>query len=293
MIRFRTLLDCFSKSAVNTVNHDGIEHAGYLAFLLLLSLFPFLVLLVALAGFVGEGEAGVKFIEFIFSSLPSHMVQAIKPRVDEITSGPPTGLLSVAILGAIWTASSAVEGYRTVLNRAYHVATPPAYVLRRLLSILQLLIFTFVILMAMIIIIFTPIVLDKIELLLGFKFITQDTINWSNGVFAFSLLLMLAMVCNLYYGLPNVKQSMISVLPGAVLTVALWMGAAKLLTTYVSEFQQVSLIYGSLGGIIAALLFFYVINVIFIFGAEFNFLLKKAMGERIIEREAATKSKGE
>ena len=293
MIAIRDIASSLYKAGVNTVQHDGIEHAGYLAFLLLLSLFPFLVLLVSFAGFLGEGEAGTRFIHFIFSQLPPHMVQALTPRVDEIVSGPPTGLLSLAILGALWTASSAVEGYRTVLNRAYHVATPPSYILRRLLSILQLIIFTFAILMAMLIVIFTPIILNSIEHFIGFQFITEDTINWSNWVFGFSILIMFLMVGNLYYILPNVKQTLISVLPGAGITVCFWMIAAQLLTLYLSHFEQVSLIYGSLGGIIAAMLFFYIINVIFIYGAEFNYLIKKLLGERIVEREAAiaTKSK--
>ncbi len=291
MISLRELGRITGKAAVNTIDHDGIEHAGYLAFLLLLSLFPFLVLLVSVAGFFGEGDAGTRFIHFIFSQLPPHMVQALTPRVDEIVSGPPTGLLSLAILGALWTASSAVEGYRTVLNRAYHVATPPAYILRRLLSILQLIIFTFAILMAMLIVIFTPIVLNSIENFIGYRFLTEDTINWSNWVFGFSIFIMFLMVSNLYYALPNVKQNLLSVLPGAVLTVALWMVAAQILTLYLSHFEQVNLIYGSLGGIIAAMLFFYVINVIFIYGAEFNYLLKTSLGERIIQREAAAPQK--
>ena len=98
---------------------------------------------------------------------------------------------------------------------------------------------------------------------------------------------LLLMISNMYYALPNIKQSAASVLPGACITLALWYGAAWLLTTYLSEFTQVNLIYGSLGSFIAALLFFYVINVIFIFGAEFNYLLMKAFGERIVQKEKA------
>ena len=81
------------------------------------------------------------------------MVQALSPRIRGNPSGPPQGLLTVAILGAIWTASSAVEGYRTVLNRACRVATPPAYVWRRLLSIAQTLILSFVVVLAMMVLV--------------------------------------------------------------------------------------------------------------------------------------------
>src|SRR5690606_3894741 len=132
-----------ARAVINLVDHDGVEHAGYLAFLGLLAIFPFMVFLVALTGFAGQAEIGQQFIAHMFSVLPQDAVLALRPRVEEIISGPSSGLLTVSILGAIWTASSAVEGYRTVLNKAYHVGTPPAYVWRRLMAIVQLLIFSF------------------------------------------------------------------------------------------------------------------------------------------------------
>ena len=70
-------------------------------------------------------------------------------------------MLTVSILGAIWTSSSALEGYRTVLNRAYRVATPPAYIWRRLLSIAQILILSFVVVMAMIVLVMLPMASGK------------------------------------------------------------------------------------------------------------------------------------
>jgi membrane protein len=287
MLLPRKLLHCFTRAFVNTIKHDGIEHAGYLAFLLLLALFPFLVLLMALATFFGESQAGIAFTHMALSQLPPRMIYSLQARIDEIAAGPPTGLLSVAILGAIWTASSAVEGFRTVLNRAYHVGTPPSYVLRRLLSIIQLLVFTFLVLAGMSLLILLPIAISKFHDIAGLRLMAQHTASWSYLIFTLTLIALLAIVANMYYILPNIRQSLMAVLPGAWLTVALWMLAARLLSLYLSHFRQVNLIYGSLGGIIATLLFFYIINVIFIYGAEFNYLLARALGERMVQREAA------
>lgn len=139
MIPSSKLARCFYKALYNTIYHDGFELAGYLAFLGVLALFPFLVFTLALAGFVGEGRAGAEFIHLLTNVLPPDMMKALSPRIAEIMSGPPQGLITVSILGAIWTSSSAVEGYRTVLNRAYHVLTPPSYIFRRLWSIAQIL----------------------------------------------------------------------------------------------------------------------------------------------------------
>jgi len=284
MIRPRKLLRCVYMSAYNTVYHDGIELAGYLAFLGVLALFPFLVFTLALAGFVGEGKAGTEFINLLSSSLPPDMMKALAPRIAEIVSGPPQGLLTLSILGAIWTASSAVEGYRTVLNRAYHVLTPPAYIWRRLLSIAQILILSFSIVTAMIVLVVLPILWEKIMLTFG----KSVSLSAALGSQIALISIMFVVVSFAYYVLPNIKQSFHSVAPGAALVTLMWIGSARLLSTYLSHFQQVNLIYGSLGGFIAALLFFYISNIIFIYGAEFNYLLMKALGEKIVQKEAVS-----
>lgn len=282
--RIKNLFYCLYMGAENTVNHDGIEHAGYLAFLGLLALFPFLVFLVALTGAFGEDFAKTELVNMIISNLPEHVVIALEPRMLEITTGPSQGLLTVAILGAIWTSSSAVEGLRTVLNRAYRVHTPPNYMLRRLLSIAQLIILTVIIIIGMGMLVVWPIVWQYLQTLLPFD-IAEVTSHVSNLSYIIGALLLFFVVSSLYYVLPNVKQTWISVFPGAALVVIGWMGAAQLISLYLSRFEQVNIIYGSLGGVIAALLFFYILGIIFIYGAEFSFLLKRSAGERIEERE--------
>ncbi|NBX02775.1 MAG: YihY/virulence factor BrkB family protein [Alphaproteobacteria bacterium] len=272
----RTLRDiwgCTRRAAVLTVYHDGIEHAGYLAFLGLLSLFPFLVLLVAVAGWLGQGNAGAQFISTLLEGLPQHVVGALTPRIEEIISGPPQGLVTIAIVGALWTASSAVEGIRTVLNRAYHVATPPAYIWRRSLSVLQLLVFTFVLIVCMLFVVFVPIFLQHVETFLGTKFLATHEILVNNLLFWLMPCVLFLSVSAIYYVIPNIKLRFLSVMPGALTVVVGWLLAAHLLTIYLLDFEQVNLIYGSLGGIIAALLFFYICNIVFIFGAELNYQL--------------------
>lgn len=282
----KTLPHCFWRAAADTINHDGVEHAGYLAFLALLALFPFLVFMFAIAGLIGEGEAGAAFIASIMQILPAHVTEAIRPRVMEIISGPPQGLLTVAILGAIWTASSAVEGMRTILNRAYRVATPPAYWLRRSLSILQLLIFTFIVVTGVVLLVLIPLVLRHVGNWFGIEHLVFSYEAWlGQAAWGAIVLLLFAAVSYIYYIIPNIKQRFISVAPGAAVVVLLWIAAAYFFTRYLSEFDQVNLIYGSLGGIIAALLFFYLCNLIFIFGAELNHQIVETLGLHMAQRE--------
>ncbi|MBI1276333.1 YihY family inner membrane protein [bacterium] len=279
-------LRCFWQALVNTINHDGVEHAGYLAFLGLLSLFPFLVLLVTFAGMLGEQDIGLSFVTLITRNLPKHVVDALMPRVHEIVSGPPQGILTIAILGAMWTASSIVEGLRTILNRAYRVHTPPAYPLRRLLSIVQLLMVMVIVISGMIILVVAPIALHWLEELLHvtlpFQFKAVSAI--------FTIVMMWMAVASVYYVLPNLRQRFVATLPGALLAVALWVLSGWLLTFYLSQFQQINLIYGSLGGIIASLLFFYMTGLAVIYGAEFNYLMEELYEQPHVEKIKAGKT---
>jgi len=276
----------FFEAAYNTVMHDGVEHAGYLSFLMLLALFPFLVVLVSIAGTFGQSEAGVQFMTLLIENLPTDVALALEPRIKEIVSGPPQGLMTLAIVGAIWTASSAVEGLRTALNKAYRVATPPAFYWRRLLSIGQVLIIASIVIIIMLILIFLPTAWIYIQE--WFHEIGIDlnefpiSVEWT---YVISMSLLFISISSLYYVIPNIKQNLISVIPGALVVVVLWIISAVLFSGYLQNFDQVNLIYGSLGGFIASLLFFFIINTIFIYGAELNYLLAKIFGEQIEEKE--------
>ncbi len=284
---FKTLMRCFYRAGyVGIIKHDAIEHAGYLTYISMLALFPFLVLLVYIAGWLGQGEAGTQFVALVFDHLPPPAVNAIKPRLMEISEAPPQGLVTVSVLGAIWTASSLVQGLRTTLNNAYQVSTPPAYWLRRTMSVIQLLLFVFVVIIAMSMFVFTPIVLGKIEILLGVDLVQEQELDIADLILSFSAVALFFVVAQLYYLLPNIKQTLLDVVPGAAVTVLLWVGSASLFSYYLSNVWQVNLIYGSLGGIIASLVFFFIINLFFILGAELNYQLRVNFGSpRVEERE--------
>ncbi len=290
---FQRFRKCLGKALNDTVvTHDGIEHAGYLSFLALLSLFPFLVFLLAFVGFIGQSELGVRFVGLIMQNaiIPEDIRSALEPRLAEIISGPPQGLLTFAILGAVWTASSAVEGLRTILNRAYRVDTPPAYIWRRLLSIAQFLMLTLATVLAMVALVVVPIIWDSMEHWLALEGVFDHPL-WSSMRYGVTTLLLFLVVTTLYVVIPNIKQRWQRAAPGATLVVLLWIGSGMLLSAYLRHFEQVHLIYGSLGGTIATLLFFYISAIILVFGAEFNYHLERSYGHVIVEKEKIDKKK--
>ncbi|MBP7189973.1 MAG: YihY/virulence factor BrkB family protein [Rickettsiaceae bacterium] len=262
---------CFWKALEKTIQHDGVEHAGYMSFLVLLSFFPFIVFFLALTSFLGTSELGSNFVDFMIQSLPSNATESIKHRVEELVKAPPASLMTLAIIGTIWTSSSFVEGMRTILNRVYHISTPPPYLMRRFMSIIQFIIINLVIYLVMFLLVIVPAALNKfpeIAVILG-SYIT--TLNQFRYIFIWTLLFIT--VCIFYCILPNKKIKLIEVAPGAAVTMILWMISSHLLSNYLIYYRQFSLVYGSLGSIIVTMLFFYIISMLFIYGAELNYQL--------------------
>ncbi len=256
-------------SIVDTIRQDGVEHAGYLAFLSLLSLFPFLILLISIIGLFGASEVGAQFVHLIFSAVPAEMAEALNPRIEEITSGPPQSFLTIAILGVIWTASSSVEGCRTILNRAYRVAFPPPYILRRLISIAEFFVIVFTIIVGIFVFIIIPSFFEGIDAESVLEFYVDLEFLY---IRYFAIFILLTCTTSLlYFALPNAKQKITQTVPGSILTVVLWLSVERLFSIYLNNFHQFNLVYGSLAGMMISLMFFYLISLIFILGAEFNY----------------------
>ncbi|AHX09190.1 yihY family inner membrane domain protein [Ehrlichia chaffeensis str. Wakulla] len=253
---------------VDMIRHDGIEHAGYLSFIILLSIFPFLVFFMALVSNVAQLlnhydiSINDKLIILINDNIPHEVISGLMPRIQEIISGPPHSLLTLAVIGTIWTASSAVEGIRTILNKACRVSSPPSYIFRRLLSIFQFLVITLTIIIAMVCIILLPVIYEMLNKDLGYLKYTV------------SELVLFISITLLYFIVPNIKQSLMDVIPGAILVTLLWTCSSFVFTWYIKTFHQLNIIYGSLASIIASLLFFYILSIFFIYGAELNYRLK-------------------
>ncbi len=259
-------------AVVNMVDHDGVEHSGYMSFMVLVSIFPFFIFILAFTSFFGASELGEKFVGLALDNMPAHSIDSIRSRMSELMKAPPQGLMTLAIVGTIWTSSSFVECLRTILNRVYEIKSPPNYIFRRFLSIAQFLVISLVISLAMLLLIIIPIGLAKIprfiELIEGY----QSILNVARYAVIFVSLFL--SVCALYYIIPNAKLRFAEVVPGAFLTIILWSISGYLLSTYIVYYNQLNIVYGSLGSIIVTLIFFYIVNMIFIIGAEFNYLTR-------------------
>lgn len=281
--KIKVIIKSFLRAVSSTVKHDGIENAGYLSFLLMLSVFPFVVFLMAIVGRLGSDYIANNLIDLILSGSLANFIGALKPRIMEITSAPPQGLLTFVILSAVWTSSSIFEALRMIINKAYRVTNQPAYIWRRLFSIFEFLLIIMMTILIMFIFGVLPTILSKVSMYMDFHnadvigFIEKETKQIRYFVLvAYGYFL----VSFLYYFLPNKKQKFLWTVPGTISVIIGWTIFTKIFKYYLISFSQINVIYGSITGIIIALLYFYFCSVIFIFGAEFNYQIEIKMKKK-------------
>lgn len=265
-------------AVVHFANDNSLILAGYIAYMTLFAMFPFLIFLTTVGGVIGQGEAATRFIEYLLEGVPSEVATTLRPSILEITERPRTGLMTVSILVALWVASSGIEALRSALNEAYNAEQFPAIWKARLQSLGLTILFTFGIIVTMISIVAGPFIWSMLEWVL----IIPSFYGWLYGVsrYVFGVIVLYGIVALLYFLLPNRSLRKREVFPGAALAVALWLGSLSLFSFYLANMASYSVTYGSLGGIVVTLLFFYVSACIFIFGAEVNAALRRRLVAR-------------
>lgn len=147
------------------------------------------------------------------------------------------------------------------------------------MSILQFLLITIALIVAMFLLIIAPVILDRFGHLL---FIDYNILKpfWTYIRYILSSLILFIVVASLFFMLPNIKQNLILVVPGSIVVVILWSVVALSFSEFISSYKQINTIYGSLAGIILVLLFFYINSIVFIYGAELNYLLQSTKGRK-------------
>lgn len=255
-------------AVVHFVNDNSLTIAGHIAYMTLFALFPFIIFITTLGGFLGQAEAAARFIEYLLEGLPAEVAVTLEPAVREITREPRTGLMTVSIVVTLWVASSGLEALRVALNEAYNAEQAPAIWWARLQSLGLTILFAVGIILAMIAIIAGPFIWAVLEWVLALP----DFYGWLYGVsrFAFGIVILYIVIAVLYFVLPNRSLRKSEILPGAAVAVGLWILSASLFSLYLANLGRYTVTYGSLGGIVVTLLFFYVSACIFIFGAEIN-----------------------
>ncbi|MCQ4269267.1 YihY/virulence factor BrkB family protein [Pseudomonas stutzeri] len=267
-IGFGTLL---KRTIKEFSNDDMSTYASALAYRALFSLFPFLLFLMALLGFLNLSEFFAWLREQAALALPAVAMEQVNPVIDQLQE-QKSGLLSVGILVALWTASAGFRSLMNAMNRAYDVDEGrPSWKLM-LLSLLYTIGTAVILLASAGLMIVGPQVMEWLADLVGLKetiVLLWAWLRWPVVVF-----LMMLLVAVLYYVTPDVKQEFRFITPGSVLAVIVWIAASVGFGIYVQNFADYNATYGSIGAIIVLLLYFYISAAVLLLGAELNAVIE-------------------
>lgn len=272
----------------NYILHQSGNQAGSLAFSAVLAMFPLLILLSAAAGFVGQPGDAAALANRVMSYAPQLVRDAVQPVIRQVLAQRNQTLLTVGLVATLWAASSGMQAVRTALNRAYGVERGLPFWKARIKSTLATVIVGGGTLVAFSSVIVLPYLWRFLQDKAG---VGQEALWLQNSVRYGTAFLALFVLYALLYGwLPDVRQRLYTVLPGALVGAALWVAAAATLSYTLRTAGKLALVYGSFAGVVATLVFLYVSATTLIYGAEINGVLREKAPEPAdpsMEREAS------
>ncbi|RMH49646.1 MAG: YihY/virulence factor BrkB family protein [Alphaproteobacteria bacterium] len=253
--------------------HDGSALAGYIAFAMLLALFPFAVVAVMLASLIIGRRDSIAAVQALVELLPAELVSSIEPVLLQVISVDRGSTLTLWAVVALWSSSSGVEAFRTAFDRAYEVAEPRPWWLNRLQSLAIVLLGVATFLVVGVAIVAGPLLIAAIERYTGLRVPgIVDALRYAIGIGVFWAFLYV-----LHRLLPPRRPR--AILPGILASTVLFMAMATGFAYYLALAPGYAVTYGALAGVVVAMLFFYLTGAVIILGAEINAAL---MREKVV-----------
>ncbi len=247
---------------------DVFGRAAQLSYYWLFSLFPLMIFLTALLAYLPIPRKLDFWLGAMRNVLPLDAYKLVDNTFHEIVSYQRGGLLSFSIILAIWVSSSGMEAIISSINRAYRTTAPRAWWKERLLSIGLTLGLAVFVLSALMMVFFGEYIGLRIAELLGRGALFQTIFGIAQ--WPLTSILVLIGIDLIYYFAPNIKQSWKWFTPGAVFAVVCWLLISFGFRYYVSRFGNYNATYGTLGGVMVLMLWFYLTGMVILIGGEIN-----------------------
>jgi membrane protein len=254
------------------------DRAAAMSYYFLFSLFPALLFLTALLGFLPLAGVQERLMSYVANVLPTDAAQTVQRTLTEVLGTTRSGLLSLGALITLWAASNGMASVISTLNIAYDVKEWRPWWKQRLLAIVLTVAFSLFIIATLALLVFGPKIGAAVAGWLGLG--PLFTIAWN--VISVPVVIVCGLVgVGLVYQLaPATGHRWRWVTPGAVLALGSWLAMSFGLRLYVQYFGNYSATYGSIGGVILLMLWLYLTSVVLLVGAEVNAEIEHAARER-------------
>ncbi len=240
--------------------------SAQLAYYFLLSLFPLLICMFTLLPFLPIPHEDL--LSVIRGFAPTEAMDLIEVNLMDIMSQRNGKLLSLGVIGTIWSASNGINAIVVAFNKAYDVKESRSFLVSSGMAVML----TF----GMIFVFITAVILPVFGQEIGafvfsqFGFMDQFLLVWEALRWVISALVLFLIFTGLYWIAPNVKMRCRSAFPGAAFSTVGWIISSVALSYYVDHFNNYSLTYGSIGAIIVLMIWLYITAFIIVLGGEIN-----------------------
>lgn len=265
---------------------DGLYMASALAFSLILAIFPFILFVTAVAGFIGDRDLARFLTVTLFDVFPAPVANALEPEIWNVLVRDRGGVLTFSVVIILASVTSAVETIRGALNRAYGVRETRSILQTAPESMLFVTLGTLTLIVVSFFAVVFPVAYALIEEHLPelpVPFTLLDTVR--NGVVT---LVLAAMLWAFHRWLPAHGHARPALWPGILFTLVLWYLGSRAFSWYMSGIADYARYYAGLAGIVAALLFFYIAAVIMLLAGALNRAIHEARERRRAVRTLTT-----
>lgn len=259
---------------------DGWAIASHIALSTLMALFPFLIVVTALAGFFfGSKELADEAARLLLEAWPAQVAGPIATDITGVLTNTRGDVLTFGVLFAVYFASSGVESLRVGLNRAYDAEEMRPWWLLRLESIVYVLVGAVAILAFSFLVVLAPLLWEKLVQYVPAIQPFDNLVTIARYAIAASVLVFALAI--LHGFLPAGRRSFVEIAPGLIATLLLWLISGAAFGRYLASyaFAYVSM-YAGLASAMVALVFLYVCSSIFIYGGELNSVIAKMRKNR-------------
>lgn len=238
------------------------------AYYYFLSIFPLIVVCFALIPYFNINPQDA--VTFMGNVLPSEIASVFEENIVSLVDTQRGGLLTAGIIGALWSSSAGINAFIKSTNEAYHVEETRNFLVVRLISLGLTLGMIVTLVVAILVPVFGDVILSFVSSIVGFSGtmeILLQILRW-----AVSLLAITGFLLILYRFAPNKRIPFKYIFPGALTASILWLLISLGFSFYVSNFSNYSATYGSLGGIIVLMIWFFLTGMVLMIGAVVNVL---------------------
>ncbi|CEJ73868.1 membrane-associated ribonuclease BN-like (Rbn) [[Clostridium] sordellii] len=250
--------------------NDINSRAAAMSYYLLLSIFPFLIFMINLLGFIPIIHIN-KFLYSFDDLIPRTAFIMVQSIIDSAVSQKSISLTVMSFTFTLWSSSRAVRVFIKGINKSYNVLETRSF--------FKLIIISFYFTVELIVLIVSSMVFllygEKVGYVI-FKFLGLSKIfipTWNLFRYSFVIAITIWIVSSLFRYGPNKKIPLIEAMPGAILSIFGWILVSVVFSFYTNNFSNYQVIYGSIGGIIALLTWFYLSSWIMLLGCEVNALI--------------------